>query len=53
LSAGGMMFNGYIIFVEATQIWSYCILCLMCTAIIVTIFVLSVTALASKKQLLK
>ena len=41
LSFLGMLFNGFIIYREVFYIYSYCLLCLMCTAIIVTIFSLS------------
>lgn len=41
LSFLGMLFNGFIIYREMFYIYSYCLLCLMCTAIIITIFALS------------
>lgn len=41
LSFLGMLFNGFIIYREMFYIYSYCLLCLICTAIIVTIFTLS------------
>lgn len=41
MAAGGMCFNGYFIFQEAFYIGSFCPLCLMCTAIIITILILS------------
>ncbi len=40
--AGWMMFNGYIIYQETFNIWAFCPVCLMCTAIIITIFTLSI-----------
>ncbi len=43
LSAMGMAFNAFIIYRETVFIKAYCLLCLLCTAIIVTIFALSVT----------
>jgi len=41
LSLGGMLFNFYIIYLETFYIFSFCILCLLCTAIITTIFIIS------------
>lgn len=41
LSALGMMFNGYIIYQETFIIKAFCPLCLLCTAIIISIFILS------------
>lgn len=41
LSLAGIIFNGFIIYREIFYIYSYCLLCLMCSAIIVTIFVTS------------
>lgn len=41
LSAGGILFNGYFIYQEYA-IGAYCPLCLLCSAIIITIFILSV-----------
>jgi uncharacterized membrane protein len=41
LSFCGMFFNFYIIYLETFYIFSFCILCLLCTAIITTIFILS------------
>jgi uncharacterized membrane protein len=41
LSFLGMLFNFYILYLETFYIFSFCILCLLCTAIITTIFVLS------------
>jgi uncharacterized membrane protein len=41
LSFCGMLFNFYIIYLETFYIFAFCILCLLCTAIITTIFVLS------------
>ena len=41
LSFCGMLFNFYIIYLETFYIFSFCILCLLCTAIITMIFVLS------------
>ena len=42
LSAGGVLFNSYIIYQETFVIKAFCPLCLMCTAIIISIFVISV-----------
>lgn len=41
LSAGWILFNSYFIYQEYANIWSYCPLCLLCSAIIITIFILS------------
>lgn len=41
LSFLGILFNGFIIYREIFYIYSYCLLCLMCTGIIVAIFILS------------
>lgn len=48
LAAMGMMFNGFIIYREVVYIHAYCLLCLMCTAIIISIFVLSTLTLKQK-----
>lgn len=50
LSFLGMMFNGFFIYREAMYIHSFCILCLICTAIIVTIFGISVTMVRKARQ---
>ncbi len=39
----GMLFNGFIIYREAMFIHTYCLLCLLCTVIIVSIFGISVS----------
>jgi uncharacterized membrane protein len=39
----GMLFNGFIIYREAMFIHAYCLLCLLCTVIIVSIFAVSVS----------
>lgn len=41
LSAGGMLFNFYIIYLETFYIFAFCLLCLLCTLIISSIFVVS------------
>ena len=53
MSLWGMIFNGYIIFMETFYIHAFCLLCLMCSAIIVTIFILSILILKEncKKKL--
>lgn len=38
----GMCFNGFIIYREIAFIKAYCLLCLLCTVIIVSIFLLSI-----------
>lgn len=43
------IFNSYYIFKEAFYIGSFCPLCLMCFGIIITIFILSLSELKSKK----
>ncbi len=42
LSLGGMCFNGYVISQEFV-VWVFCPLCAMCTVIIITIFILSIS----------
>lgn len=39
----GILFNGFILYREAFYIHVYCLLCLLCTVIIVSIFFLSVS----------
>lgn len=41
LSAAGILFNSYFIMTEAIVIKAFCPLCLLCTGIIITIFILS------------
>ena len=41
LAGGGILFNSFIIYKEVTVINAYCYLCLICTALIVTIFGIS------------
>jgi len=43
IALGGMLFNGYIISQEVLYVHAYCLLCLICAAIIVTIFGVSWT----------
>lgn len=50
LAVGGICFNGYYIYQEAFHIGSFCPLCLVCSAIIVTILGLSVRGIVSKKK---
>ena len=49
LSAGGILFNWYFIAQEFFVIKAFCPLCLICTAIIITIFVLSLYGWKHKK----
>lgn len=49
LSAMGMGFNGFIIYREIFFIHQYCLLCLMCTVIIISIFALSLSILRSSE----
>ena len=42
LAAGGMMFNAYVIYQEFI-VWVFCPLCAMCTVIIISIAILSMT----------
>jgi uncharacterized membrane protein len=44
-----LIFNWYVIYNES-QIWAYCLLCLICTAIIITIWWLSIAWLKNKKN---
>lgn len=48
----GMCFNGFIIYREILFIKAYCLLCLLCTVIIVSIFILSVQLLQAEKLLM-
>jgi uncharacterized membrane protein len=52
LSFLGMCFNGFIIYREIFFIHAYCLLCLMCTAIIVSIFFLSLSLVKEGKRAL-
>lgn len=47
LSGMGMGFNGFIIYREIFFIHEYCLLCLFCTAIIISIFFLSLNLMRS------
>lgn len=40
----GLLFNGFILYREFSFIHAYCLLCLLCTAIIVGIFLISVSS---------
>ena len=51
LSFMGMCFNGYIIYMETFYIHAFCPLCLLCSAIIITIFITSLWILSEKKIL--
>lgn len=42
LALGWMMFNGYFISIEYFKIGAFCPLCLVCSAIIITIFISSI-----------
>ena len=50
LSGLGMCFNGFIIYREIRFIHAYCILCLICTAIIISIFILSLQLVQESKN---
>ncbi len=49
LSFFGMLFNFYIIYLETFYIFSFCILCLLCTAIITSIFIISTLLIQQEK----
>lgn len=51
LSGLGMCFNGFIIYRETALIHAYCILCLICTVIIISIFALSLSILREARNL--
>jgi uncharacterized membrane protein len=51
LSALGFCFNGYYIFQEAVNIGSFCPLCLLCTGIIILIFILSFLGYKERKNI--
>lgn len=50
LSGMGMGFNGFIIYREIFFIHQYCLLCLLCTLIIISIFVLSLQIMHAGKD---
>lgn len=50
MATGGIMLNGYFIYREIFDIRAYCILCLLCTAIIITIFTLSVIGIREESD---
>lgn len=50
LSFFGVCFNAYIITQEVLYVHSYCILCLLCTAIIISIFLLSLCIIKNQKK---
>lgn len=49
ISGGGILFNSYIIYQEF-QIGAFCPLCLLCSVIIVAIFILSLTEICGNKN---
>ena len=49
LSGAGILFNGYFILTEAIVIKAFCPLCLLCTWIIITIFILSLYGSSAKR----
>lgn len=44
----GILFNGFILYREAFIINSYCLLCLLCTVIIISIFLISTSIFIKK-----
>ena len=50
LAAGGICFNGFIIYREVMYIHVYCLLCLMCSAIIISNFVLALQMINEEKR---
>lgn len=50
MAAGGICFNGYYIYQEAFYIGSFCPLCLMCTAIIISILGISLFGMRKNTQ---
>jgi uncharacterized membrane protein len=50
LSFMGMCFNFFIIYREMFFIYSYCILCLICTLIIISIFIISTFEIRNKNK---
>ena len=44
----GILFNGFIIYREIMFIHAYCLLCLLCTAMIVSIFALAISVVRHK-----
>lgn len=53
LAAMGTMFNAFIIYREAVYIKSYCILCLFCTAIIITVLIVSMMQNVKARKVVK
>lgn len=51
LSFLGMCFNGFIIYREIFFIRAYCLLCLICTVIIISIFILSLSLIKESNRL--
>lgn len=49
MAFGGICFNGYFIYQEAFYIGSFCPLCLMCSAIIITILGISVYGMKQRE----
>ena len=47
---GWILFNSYFIYQEFANIWSYCPLCMLCSAIIITIFVLALVWIKDYKK---
>lgn len=45
-----IMFNSYFIYQETVNIWAFCPLCLLCSLIIITIFILSLIEILKKKN---
>jgi len=52
ISLAGLVFNWYIIANESIK-WVYCLLCLMCTGIIIAIWIMSYIAICEEKKLEK
>ncbi|MCK9272479.1 vitamin K epoxide reductase family protein [Candidatus Gracilibacteria bacterium] len=50
LGLGGILFNSYFIYQEFANIGSYCPLCMLCSAIIITIFILALIGIKNENK---
>jgi uncharacterized membrane protein len=50
IAVGWLMYNWYFIYMETFKIWAVCPLCMICTAIIITIWWMSLTEIINKRN---
>jgi len=50
LITGGMVYSGYLVFVQTAQLDAFCALCLLSTAVVTALFVMQVGALVAHPQ---